>query len=49
MLLRLVNGAGLEESGQWLENVDRTHLVMASGKPELQKGQNILKIYFELK
>ena len=22
---------GLEESGQWLENVDRTHLVLASG------------------
>ena len=21
-----------EESGQWLENVDRTHLVLASGK-----------------
>ena len=27
----------LEESGQWLENVDRTHLVLAIGKPELQK------------
>ena len=27
----------LEESGQWLENVDRTHLVLASGKPVLQK------------
>ena len=25
----------LEESGQWLENVDRTHLVLASGKPVL--------------
>ena len=49
MLLRLDNGAGLEESGQWLENVDQTHLVMASGKREQQKGQNILKIYFELK
>ena len=23
----------LEDSGQWLENVDRTHLVLASGKP----------------
>ena len=22
----------LEESGQWLENVDQTHLVVASGK-----------------
>ena len=27
----------LEESGQWLEIVDRTHLVLASGKPVLQK------------
>ena len=27
----------LEESGQWLENVDQTHLVLASGKPVLQK------------
>ena len=27
----------LEESGQWLENVDRTHLDLASGKPVLQK------------
>ena len=27
----------LEESGQWLENVDPTHLVQASGKPVLQK------------
>ena len=26
----------LEESGQWLENVDRSHLVFASGKPVLQ-------------
>ena len=26
-----------EESGQWLENVDRTHLILASGKPVLQK------------
>ena len=22
----------LEESGQWLDNVDQTHLVLASGK-----------------
>ena len=29
----------LEESGQWLENVDPTHLVLASGKPELQKNR----------
>ena len=28
----------LEESGQWLENVDRTHLVLASGKLVLQKN-----------
>ena len=27
----------LEESGQWLESVDRTHLEMASGKLVLQK------------
>ena len=27
----------LEESGQWLENVDRTHQVLASGKLVLQK------------
>ena len=26
-----------EESGQRVENVDRTHLVLASGKPVLQK------------
>ena len=28
----------LEESGQWLENVDGTHLVLASGKLVLQKS-----------
>ena len=28
----------LVESGQWLENVDRTHLVLASGKQVLQKN-----------
>ena len=28
---------GLEESGQRLENIDRTHLVLVSGKPVLQK------------
>ena len=27
----------LDECGQWLENVDQTHLVLASGKPVLQK------------
>ena len=26
----------LEENGQWLENVDRTHLGLASGRPALQ-------------
>ena len=31
----------LEESGQWLENVDQTHLVVASGKPVLQKRRNL--------
>ena len=30
--------AWLEESGQWLENVDRTRLVLASGNPVLQKS-----------
>ena len=29
--------ARLEESGQWLANVDRTHLKLAGGKPVLQK------------
>ena len=28
----------LEESGQWLENLDQTHLVLACGKPVLQKS-----------
>ena len=27
----------LEESGQCFENVDRTHLILASGKPVLQQ------------
>ena len=27
----------LEESGQWLDNVDQIHLVLASGKLVLQK------------
>ena len=31
----------LEESGQWLENVDRTHLVLAGGKSVLQKTGKI--------
>ena len=33
-LLRLLR---VKESGQWLKNVDRTHLVLASGKLVLQK------------
>ena len=36
MLLRLIN-AWLEESGQRLENLDRTYLVLASGKLVLQQ------------
>ena len=28
-----------EESGQWLENVDRTHMILASGKPVLLKDE----------
>ena len=39
-----------EESRQWLENVDRTHLVLASGKLVLQKNLqqalNNLNIFF---
>ena len=30
----------IEESGQWLENVDQTHLVLASGKLVLQKKES---------
>ena len=29
-------GRWLERSGQWLENIDRTHLGLASGKPLLK-------------
>ena len=29
-----------EENGQWLENVDRTHLELASGKLVLQKSNS---------
>ena len=32
----------LEESGQWLENLDSTHLVLDSGKLVLQKGGSLL-------
>ena len=35
MLLRLTSQ---EENGPWLENVDRTHLVLASGKLVLYKN-----------
>ena len=37
----------LRESGQWLENVDQTHLVLACGKPVLQKNscQNISPLF----
>ena len=31
MLLKLINGTAQGESGQWLENVDQTQLVLASG------------------
>ena len=33
----------LEESGQWLENVDQTHQVLPSGKLALQKGNVIVR------
>ena len=32
----------VEESGLWHENVDRTHLHLASGKPVLQMAPNLL-------
>ena len=32
----------LDESGQWLENVDRTHLVLPSGEPVLQKSFQVV-------
>ena len=35
-----------EEGGQWLENVDSTHLVLASGKPVLHL--EVLKIYIAI-
>ena len=34
----------LEESGQWLENVYRTNLVLASGKPVLHKIKQLKEI-----
>ena len=33
----------LEESGQWLKNVDSAHLVLDSGKLVLQKGSLMLR------
>ena len=30
----------IEASGFWLENVDRTHLALASGNPVLQQSMN---------
>ena len=34
----------LEESGQWLENADPSHQIVASGKPVLQKTNT--KVHF---
>ena len=31
----------LEKSEQWLENVDQTHLALASGKPVLTKNLSV--------
>ena len=36
----------LEASGQWLENVDLTHLVLATCKPILKKYDNESLIWF---
>ena len=42
-LLRLTNQwCWFEESGQWLENNEWTHLVLACGKPALQEHYAIL-------
>ena len=38
-LVEVNQGHCLEESGQWLENVDQTHLVLASGNRVLKKRQ----------
>ena len=37
----------LEKSGQWLENVDQTHLVPASGKPvqQIKETVGLLTLY----
>ena len=46
MLLRLVDG-GAQNSGQWLNNVDRTHLVLASGNQYFKKHfPNLLFNYY---
>ena len=37
LLLEVNQRRWLEENGQWLENVDRTHLVLAGSNPVLQK------------
>ena len=53
MLPGLIKGAGEKEIWQWLENVARIHLVLASGEQVLQKkfclenafgNQNVLDI-----
>ena len=35
----------LEESGQWLDFVDRTHLVLASGRPVVRKKINVQVLF----
>ena len=50
---KIVNGAevhqSLEQSGQWLDNVDRTHLVLASGELLLQKCIFQEPIYYKVR
>ena len=41
MLLKFIDGTGLEESGQSIENIDWTHLVLASGKRVLLKDPSL--------
>ena len=36
----VTRGRCLEESGQWLENADKIHLVLASGKLVLQTEED---------
>ena len=40
MFLRLIKRGCLDKSEQWLENVDPTHLALASGKLALQKNRD---------